>query len=446
MDFEDLCGYAPTFEFESISFSKFLLLFSEIVENTARVMDGHLQRTTYISAHLAETLGLSENEVKFLLISSLLHDIGLLFVIKLGFVEELDKLDRSALIDHGELGRWVVKEMSFLEGHERIAEIIRFHHVDYSPGLENRIPVESLVLVGADKLEVIARKYQQPWMYKKEIMEAFSECKLYAPVREAICKLIKDAPLIFWYNLFLSRRAKREYLEALLGDIPLKFNASNFLKISKTIATLVDFRSPVTSTHSARVSSLAEAIGEMMELPARKRFLLKIAGLLHDIGKLVVPIDILEKPARLSPVEYAIVQTHIYFSYRFLRQIGMPAELVEAASFHHERLDGSGYPFGITGDCMYIGARIMQVADVFAALCEKRPYKDRWDKGVVLSTIKAEVEGGRLCRKVYEVVEERFDELYAISEKAARDAKNRFEGFLMNVAIGKEKLAEIMGF
>ncbi len=449
MNYEDyegnVCGYLPVFEESTINFSKFLLDFTEMIERTSKVLNGHLHRVAFIAWHVGEALGLGEGLLKRLAVASLLHDVGLLFVIRINYLKDLWNLDRDALIDHGELSRWVIDEMDFLEDNAEIAEIVRYHHVTYHPSVENNVPFESMVLMGADHLEIAIRRYEYPWLHKDEIISQLRKSGINPEVLSALEGLVKDSPLAFWYSMLVSRRAVREFLEERLGSIPIKSSQENLLKISGMIGHVVDFRSPVTSTHSTRVAALAEAIAEKMDLCIRKRFLLRLAGLLHDVGKMMVPIEILEKPARLDPKEYALIQTHVYYTYRFLKHVGMPVELVEAASYHHERLDGSGYPFGVTSDCLYTGAKIMQIADVFAALSEKRPYKERWDKELVISVLEEEVKAGRLCSKVYSHIKPNFDELYQVAEEAALSAKVKFESFLENVAMGKEKLTEVMG-
>ena len=441
-----ICRYLPLFGIESVDFTKYLLDLAEIVERSAPVLDRHLFRTAFICAHLGEILGLEEARIRHLVMSAVIHDVGLTFVSRIRDIRDLAGLDRGVLISHGELSRWVIQEMSFYHGYLDIAEITRHHHVAYSEEAVKRVPFESFVVAGADILEVNLRRYQQPWLYRDEVLASVLRAPVHPAVAEAIEKLVKDYPLAFWYDLVVSKRAAKEYLENVLGVIPIKTTRENLLRMASALGRIVDFRSPVTSTHSARVSAVAKAIGELFGLSFIKLLILEVGGLLHDIGKLVVPIDILEKPARLVPEEYALIQTHVYYTYRFLRHLGMPDQLVEAASFHHERLDGSGYPFGIGGECMFTSSRIMQIADVFAALSEKRPYKSRWGKDTVLSVLKQEVEAGRLCPVVFDVVRANFDHLYQVAEEAAERARMGFEEFLAKVGVGKEEITDLVDY
>jgi HD-GYP domain-containing protein (c-di-GMP phosphodiesterase class II) len=103
--------------------------------------------------------------------------------------------------------------------------------------------------------------------------------------------------------------------------------------------------------------------------------LMKIAGLFHDLGKLSIPNDVLEKSGKLTEREFSIIKQHPYYTYRILEQIDGFSTVAEWAAFHHETLDGSGYPFRVPGDSLRLGSRMVSVADVFVALSENRPYR-----------------------------------------------------------------------
>ncbi|MGC8574942.1 MAG: HD-GYP domain-containing protein [Caldisericum sp.] len=114
---------------------------------------------------------------------------------------------------------------------------------------------------------------------------------------------------------------------------------------------------------------------------------MEIAGYLHDLGKLAVPKEILEKPDKLSTEEFNVVKSHTYYTYRILSCIPNFETINRWASFHHERLDGSGYPFRLSAFDLPLGSRIMAVADVFTALTEDRPYRAGMDVDKALKII-----------------------------------------------------------
>jgi HD-GYP domain-containing protein (c-di-GMP phosphodiesterase class II) len=146
------------------------------------------------------------------------------------------------------------------------------------------------------------------------------------------------------------------------------------LRAAKNLVRFVDARDPSTANHSEVVSALAEAIGLQLGVEAEMVDHLRLAGLLHDVGKIGLPDAILKAPRRLTPDEYAIVKRHPEFGHSLLEGLGIePVE--EWVLHHHEHWDGSGYPGGLTAEEIPLGARIILVADAFEAITADRPYR-----------------------------------------------------------------------
>jgi len=152
----------------------------------------------------------------------------------------------------------------------------------------------------------------------------------------------------------------------------LKLNLEGFIaSVSKAIGA----RDPYTADHQRRVAKLAVAIGEALELDENRLTGLKFGAMIHDIGKIHIPAEILSKPAKLSEIEFEMVKTHTTVGYDILKDINFPWPIAEMVYEHHERLDGSGYPNGISGDEISLEARIIAVADVVEAISSHRPYR-----------------------------------------------------------------------
>lgn len=145
--------------------------------------------------------------------------------------------------------------------------------------------------------------------------------------------------------------------------------------IAEAFARVVDAKSPYTSGHSSRVALFTDMIAEQLGLAPDRRRRLKRAALLHDIGKLGVSNQILDKPGKLDPDEWAAVRHHPVLGETILSRIDAFSELARIAGAHHERLDGRGYPRGLTGDAIDLDTRIVAAADVFDALTADRPYR-----------------------------------------------------------------------
>ena len=142
-----------------------------------------------------------------------------------------------------------------------------------------------------------------------------------------------------------------------------------------SLASTAEKRDPYTAGHQQRVDRLACAIARELDLPAERIEGLHIAALLHDIGKITLPSEYLAKPTRLSPEEQAIIKCHPAVGYEILKTIHFPWPVAEIVHQHHEHLDGSGYPRGLTDENILLEAKILTVADVVEAMSSHRPYR-----------------------------------------------------------------------
>jgi len=134
-------------------------------------------------------------------------------------------------------------------------------------------------------------------------------------------------------------------------------------------------RDPYTVGHQQRVTQIACAIAEEMGLSPDRIGELRVAGTLHDLGKIAIPTELLSRPGKLSTVEFALIKTHPQVAYNILKSVKLPGNTAEIILQHHERLDGSGYPQGLKGAAIHLEARILGVADVMEAMCSHRPYR-----------------------------------------------------------------------
>lgn len=141
--------------------------------------------------------------------------------------------------------------------------------------------------------------------------------------------------------------------------------------LESTMAT----RDPYTVGHQRRVSQIACTIGREMGLSEERLHNLRIAGTLHDLGKFAIPADLLSKPGKLTPQEFALIKTHPQVAYNILEPISLPGNTAQIILQHHERLNGSGYPQGLQGEEILMEAMILGVADVMEAMCSHRPYR-----------------------------------------------------------------------
>jgi putative two-component system response regulator len=190
-------------------------------------------------------------------------------------------------------------------------------------------------------------------------------------------KPIRLAEIVARLKRVLHERETRGQLKQTAKE--LRINLDRFQKAMEgsvqAIALAVEMRDPYTSGHQNRVADLASAIARKIGLSEDRVYGLQMASVIHDLGKLTIPGEILCKPGRLSGPEYAMIQTHVQSGYDILKKIDFPWPLAEIVLQHHERMDGSGYPKGLAGDAIMMEARILSVSDVFETIGSHRPYR-----------------------------------------------------------------------
>jgi PAS domain S-box-containing protein len=174
------------------------------------------------------------------------------------------------------------------------------------------------------------------------------------------------------YKISLEKERKKTEEELKLSYQKLQKAIKSTIQ---AIALILEKRDPYTAGHQKRMTKLACAIAEEISLPKDKIEGLYIAGVIHDIGKINVPTEILSKPGRLSEIELSLIQTHPQVGSDILKEMELPGEVSSIVLQHHERMDGSGYPSGLSGEAILLEARILAVADVVEAMASHRPYR-----------------------------------------------------------------------
>lgn len=202
------------------------------------------------------------------------------------------------------------------------------------------------------------------------------------------------AELIFQYEEKAKLGAKLNLANAEKIKLEALNNEKLRTSLMETIGIarkLVELRDPYTAGHEQHVGDLAKAIAEEMGLDGDRPQGLMIAGYLHDIGKIIVPAEILCKPGKITEDEYRLVKGHVQAGYELLKNVTFPWNISRAVLEHHERLDGSGYPNSLNADQISIEGRILAVADVIEAMSAYRPYRPALGIDYAL----AEIERGR---------------------------------------------------
>jgi HD-GYP domain-containing protein (c-di-GMP phosphodiesterase class II) len=251
------------------------------------------------------------------------------------------------------------------------------------------IPLESRILAVAQHLDVFAS--EQGTERAMQVLRQRSG-RWFDPELVRIAELLHRSDAL-WY-VALCQTPEWETRRAALHLAPEEMHrleAADIDLICEAFADVVDAKSSFTFRHSLGVTGAATIIAHQMGLSEERLQFVNRAALLHDIGKLSVPNSILDKPGQLDRSEWQVVREHPRLTREILSRIAPFRELAAVAGAHHERLDGSGYPDGLTANRLSLEARILAVADVYSALVEKRPYRAGLSREQVLEIMAQEI-------------------------------------------------------
>jgi HD-GYP domain-containing protein (c-di-GMP phosphodiesterase class II) len=186
-------------------------------------------------------------------------------------------------------------------------------------------------------------------------------------------------------------------------------------ELAQLMNDLVDAKSPFTSHHSQGVTSVVAFLANKLNMPDYNVRMMKIAGSLHDIGKLAIPDEILVHPGALSREQRTVMKQHTYHSYHLISGIGPGAKrLAGWAAFHHERLNGTGYPFGLSAPDLEREARLMAVADITESLLETRPYRPGMSTDKASQILQNNVMAGHIDPELTDLALAHMDEIAEI--------------------------------
>jgi putative nucleotidyltransferase with HDIG domain len=222
------------------------------------------------------------------------------------------------------------------------------------------------VLVAPPIAYTVLRLTQRLGLAEKELLDAYNSLELQVRLR--------TAELVTANRHLQEEIKKRIRTEKKLKQGLARLNRS-LEKTIMTIAAVTEIRDPFTAGHQNRVTKLACAIAEEMGLAKGRHDRIRLAAMVHDVGKINIPTEILIKPDRLSEPEFSIIEAHPQIGSDILKKIDFSRPIANIVLQHHELLDGSGYPHGLAGNKIVLEARILTVADVVEAMTSQRPYR-----------------------------------------------------------------------
>lgn len=397
------------------------------------LINNHHQRVAFIAGCIAEEAGFTVRQTEDIIIASLIHDIGV--VMEEEFTELADiKTRNETELCHAIVGGQL---MSCLKLFPHAPLLIKYHHSPYG-GTHNPItpgeviPESAFIIHLADRIDVLLKR-EVPCLdqrgYIKENINRMAELKFHPEHVAAFNRLAERES--FWFDI--EEQEKYKLLKYKFRFSHLKMDIDNILETAKLLSRIIDFRCVFTANHSAGVASVAEVIAQLMGFSELDSKSLKIAGFLHDIGKLGIPSSILYKQGKLTDDEIMVLKKHPYYTYSILNTFQIFDRIKNWAAFHHESLDGSGYPFHLNENKLDLGSRIMAVSDVFTALTEERPYREAMTFDKVTEIMDEMCLKNKLDMTVTKLVLKNFEHVNDIRYKSQADELAAFEVFKTNV-------------
>jgi len=363
----------------------------------------HSRRVAYISYEIAKIMNLNPEKINQVVLASLIHDIGIEENENKKIADSFFELDSNFVELHCRNGASLTDKINFLP---ELSKIILCHHNNWSLNNFNslngeQIPTASRIIYLADRIEALINKddyilFQVDSIIKKIKKHSGS---LFDPdIVENFVKLAGRES--FWLNI--SSGEYNDILEHWGRETRKEINLDDLEIIAGIMADIIDRISPFTSRHSTGVAAISAMLTYELGFDRRCQRAVTTASLFHDLGKLIVPKEIIEKKGRLNDREYNLIKQHSFYTYRLLNKIKGIGDIPEWAAYHHERLDGSGYPFHYKAEKLNLGSRIIAVSDVFQALTEDRPYRKAFTIEQALEIIEEMVINGEFDKRVVE--------------------------------------------
>ena len=407
----------------SVNLGNTLLSMSDAIDLSNPSISAHQIRVAFIAWEMAKGAESSHGVQEKLFLAALFHDVG---AMSTESKTKIHNFSEMKIDPHCVLGALLL-EMSSLTAPS--ANMVKFHHKpwkEWQTDLYEDDTFGSQVIYLADYVERLIDRDVYILHQEEELMSKISSMSgtyLHPDLVELFAEVSHREE--FWLDLVSPR-----LYSILLNYGPFsrtEIGVDEIFTIAPFVRSLIDFKSPFTATHTAGVAECGAALSEMFGLTAQEVSSIELAGYFHDIGKLGVPNAILEKPGKLSKKEFAVIRKHTYSTYAVLSSIGGLGPIAEWAAFHHEKLDGTGYPFRVNSERLSTGSRIMSVADIFTALKENRPYRKGMPQSKIEDILTRMARDDAVDEAVVNLLVENYDEISGRVDKVQLAAAQDYE-------------------
>jgi len=388
--FSNILGYSQE---EIIGMNLRELISSE--EELQKILQGSAKRKNRVSSQYETVMRRKDGELRNIRVSATpwINDKKE-FQGTIGMVMDITEQKRAAaalrlseekyrtLIDNIQDGVFIIQDAEMKFANEAFARMVGYT-------VEEIIGMDFRELIAPEDSEMVADRYHRR-QAGEDIPREYEFCMLH---KDRVTRVIvnMNVGVINYRGKIASMGTMKDITERKRAEEELK---RSFWKLQRTLegtvnalASTVEKRDLYTADHQRRVTQLACAIAKEMGLSEEKIEGIRVAGILHDIGKVHVAAEILNKPIKLSEIEMVLVKTHAQVGYDILKTVEFSLPVAQTVLQHHERLDGSGYPQGLSGDEILVEAKILAVADVVEAMSSHRPYRPAYSINTALEEI-----------------------------------------------------------
>lgn len=351
-------------------------------------------------------------ELKNVVLLALFHDIGAYKT------EEIDRLLEFETVDaerHSIYGYLFLKNFTNLSA---LAQAVLYHHTPNSrlEGVSPVIRYYAQLIRLADRVDIALENKTAP----EELIPRLRRLDFEPSCLKALEKAVSQGKV----TASVAGEERERWEQEVLSSIPV--SQQEALTYLKMMVHTIDFKSEATALHSTNTVIISCFLGEKLGLTQPQMESLSCAALIHDLGKAQVPNSILECAGRLSEGQMAVMRRHVEYTYEIIKDI-LPQDIVDIATRHHEKLDGSGYPNGLKAAQLTQSDRILAVADIVSALSSRRSYKDGYSWLRTLHILEDMANRGLIDREAAGVIGENYLELQAVIERQSKPILRRYQ-------------------
>lgn len=395
-----------------VTLKQMITIIHRTINSVEKKLLNHGEKVAYLMLNLLKADGsYSEEEIINICAISIFHDIGAYKVAGKDKISEIDESESP--INHAIYGSLFIKYFSPLSD---LYKIVLTHH--FTPNYfrdkhEEVISKEGLLLNFADNID-------RAYLNDIESLKSYINNNRDNYLEEHINLFFEgDKKFDFLNKLF-----NGSYVEELYDFFETKsLTREEVISYSKMLAYSIDFRSEATVKHTILVEAISYQIAKLYGLDEKILTKIKFAAALHDVGKIGIPVEILEKPGKLTDDEFEIMKSHAFIGYTILSDLNID-DIRNIGTLHHEKLDGTGYPFGLKENEISKEMRIIAIGDIISALMGARSYKEEFNKDRIIEIIKNMVDYKKIDGEIVSLFIQNYDYIIEEAQKQCLDLMN----------------------